>query len=86
MYSYKLCVCVCVYVRVCDHAQSPSRVPLFVTAWAPLSMGFSWQEYWSGLPFPSPGDLGLIPGQGTRSHMPQLRAYMPQLKPRAANT
>ena len=23
----------------------------------PLSVGFSWQEYWSGLPFPSPGDL-----------------------------
>ena len=33
-----------------------------VTPWtaarqAPLSMGFSRQEYWSGLPFPSPGDL-----------------------------
>ena len=39
-----------------------SRVRLFVTPWivacqAPLSMGFSRQEYWSGLPFPSPGDL-----------------------------
>ena len=38
-----------------------SRVPLFVTSWtityqAPWSMGFSRQEYWSGLPFPSPGD------------------------------
>ena len=36
-----------------------SRVQLFVTPWtvahqAPLSMGFSRQEYWSGLPFPSP--------------------------------
>ena len=34
----------------------------FVTPWTvacqvPLSMGFSRQEYWSGLPFPSPGDL-----------------------------
>ena len=32
---------------------------------APLSMGFSQQEYWSGLPFPSPGDLpnpGIEPG------------------------
>ena len=28
-----------------------------VTHQAPLSMGFSRQEYWSGLPFPSPGDL-----------------------------
>ena len=39
-----------------------SRVPLFVTVWtvahqAPLSMKFSRQEYWNGLPFPSPGDL-----------------------------
>ena len=36
--------------------------PTLVTPWtvacqAPLSMGFSRQEYWSGLPFPSPGDL-----------------------------
>ena len=39
-----------------------SRVRLYGTAWtvayqAPKSMGFSRQEYWSGLPFPSPGDL-----------------------------
>ena len=42
--------------------KSLSRVRLFVTLWtvahqAPLSMEFSRQEYWSGLPFPSPGDL-----------------------------
>ena len=46
--------------------KSLSRVRLFATPWtvarqAPLSMGFSRQEYWSGLPFPSPGDL-LDPG------------------------
>ena len=39
-----------------------SCVQLFATLWteahqAPLSMGFSWQEYWSGLPFPPPEDL-----------------------------
>ena len=39
-----------------------SPVQLFTTAWtvtcqALLSMGFSRQEYWSGLPFPPPGDL-----------------------------
>ena len=39
-----------------------SRIQLFVIPWtivrqAPLSMGFSSQEYWSGLPFPSAGDL-----------------------------
>ena len=50
--------------------KSLSRVQLFATPWtvayqAPLSMGFSRQEYWSGLPFPSPGDLpdpGIKPG------------------------
>ena len=41
-------------------AQSLSCIQLFVTPWtvacqAPLSMGFSRQEYWSELPFPSPG-------------------------------
>ena len=43
-------------------AQSLSCVRLFVTPWtvahqAPLSMGFSRQENWSGLPCPPPGDL-----------------------------
>ena len=42
---------------------------LFVTPWAvvcqaPLSMGFSRQEYWSGLPYPPPGDL---PNSGIES-------------------
>ena len=47
-----------------------SRVQLFMTPWtvghqAPVSMGFPRQEHWSGLPFPSPGDLldpGIEPG------------------------
>ena len=44
------------------HAQSLSCVQLFVTLQtvahqAPLSMGFPRKECWSGLPFPSPGDL-----------------------------
>ena len=51
---------------VCVHAQSPSCVWLFVIPWTvplqtPLSMGFSRQERWSGLSFPSPRDLP-IPG------------------------
>ena len=42
--------------------KSLSRVQHFVTPWtvahqAPPSMGFSRQEYWNGLPFPSPGHL-----------------------------
>ena len=47
--------------------KSLSRVRLFATLWtaayqAPLSMGFSRQEYWSGVPMPSPfiGALGPI--------------------------
>ena len=36
---------------------SNSATPWTVACQAPLSMGFSKQEYWSGLPFPSPGDL-----------------------------
>ena len=44
------------------HTKSLQSCQLFVTPWtvvfqAPLSMGFSRHEYWSGLPFPPPGDL-----------------------------
>ena len=53
-----------------------SRVRLFGTPWtvtyqAPPSMGFSRQEYWSGLSFPSPGDLpdpGIEPGSPGEFH------------------
>ena len=54
-------VCVLKYIQhvLC---WSLSRVPLFVTPWtigcqAPLAMGYPRQEYWSGSPFPPPGDL-----------------------------
>ena len=55
-----MCVCVCVCVCVCTWLLSRAR--LFTAPWtahpqAPLSMGFSRQEYWSRLPFPSSGDL-----------------------------
>ena len=58
----------CVYVCV---SQLLSRVQLFVNFWTvacqvSLSIQFSSQEYWSGLPFPSPGDLP-NPGIGPRS-------------------
>ena len=36
--------------------------PRTVADQAPLSLGFARQEYWSGLPFPSPGDLPFDPG------------------------
>ena len=53
-------------------AQSLSCVQLFATPWtvacqAPLSMGFSRHEYWSGLPCPPPGDL---PGPGIKPTPP----------------
>ena len=56
--------------------KSLSRVRLFATPWtvayqAPTSMGFSRQEYWSGLPFPSPGDL---PDAGIEPGSPALQA------------
>ena len=56
--------------------KSLSRVRLFVTPWtvayqAPPSMGFSRQEYWSGLPFPSPGHL---PDPGIEPMSPALQA------------
>ena len=57
-------------------AKALSRVQLFATPWAVAyqasqSMGFSRQEYWSGLPFPSPGDL---PDPGIESRSPTLEA------------
>ena len=55
--------------------KSLSHVRLFATPWtaayqASLSMGFSRQEYWSGLPFPSPGDL---PDPGIEPRSPALQ-------------
>ena len=41
------------------------------TPWTPLSMGFSRQEYWNGLPFTSPGDL---PDPGIKPRSPALQA------------
>ena len=56
--------------------KSLSRVRPFATPWtvayqAPPSMGFSRQECWSGLPFPSPGDL---PDPGIERRFPALQA------------
>ena len=54
---------------VCSVA-SDSVTPWTVAHQAPLSMKFSRQEYWSGLPFPSPGDL---PDPGVESESPALQ-------------
>ena len=50
-------------------AISDSAIPWIVAHQAPLSMGFPRQEYWSGLPFPSPGDL---PHPGIEPESPAL--------------
>ena len=59
------CVCMCVL----------SRVRLFAALWtvahqAPLSMEFSRQEYWNGLPYPPPEDL---PNPGIEARSPTLQ-------------
>ena len=60
-----------------------SCVRLFATPWtvacqAALSMGFSRQEYWSGLPFPTPGDL---PDPGIEPPTPALAGRFFTAKP-----
>ena len=49
-------VCVCVCVQLLGHVQL-FATPQTVVHQAPLSMEFSRQEYWSGVPFPDSGDL-----------------------------
>ena len=44
-------------VRACSVVSDSFVIPWTVTCQAPLSIEFSRQEYWSGLPFPTPGDL-----------------------------
>ena len=60
-----------VSVSVSHSVVSDSATPWTVTCQAPLSMGFSRQEYWSGLPLPSPGDL---PDSGIEAGSPVLQA------------
>ena len=60
-------------------AQLLSCVQLFVIPWtvahkAPLSMRFSWQEYYSGLPFSSPGDLSYPEREPVSLVSPALQA------------
>ena len=62
-----VCVCVCVSCSVV----SDSVTLLTVACQSSLSVEFSRQEYWSGLPFPSPGDL---PDPGIEPRSPALQA------------
>ena len=54
-----VCIQICVMLSSRSIISDFATIPWTVAHYAPLSMGF-WnhqQEYWSGLPFPSPGDL-----------------------------
>ena len=65
-WNYPVCVCVS-----CSVISSSFTTLWTVTHQVPLSMEFSWQEFWSGLSFPSPGDL---PDQGIKPRSPALQA------------
>ena len=61
-FLFPFSICCSMGIRAMLLSSCFSHVWLFVTPWivahqAPLSMGFPRQEYWCGLPFPSPGDL-----------------------------
>ena len=81
-----MCVCVCVCIRIFrptdvgggggDAGLVAKSYLTLVTPWTvacqfPLPTGFPRQEYWSGLPFPSPGDL---PNPGIETSFPALQA------------
>ena len=64
-----MCVCSCVRALRCVQLFA---TPLMITHQAPLSMEFFRQEYWSGLPFPPPGDL---PKAGIEPESPAFLAW-----------
>ena len=64
------------YIKCESESEVTQLCPTLCDPWtvahqAPPSMGFSRQEYWSGLPFPSPGDL---PDPGIEPRSPTLQA------------
>ena len=67
-----VCVCVCVCVRACSVTQwCPTLWDPMEAHQTPLSMGFPKKEYWSGLPFPSPGGSpGDLPDPGIEPTSP----------------
>ena len=74
----------CVCTRLC--AQSPQLCPTLCNAMdcvahqAPLFTGFSWQQYWSGLPCPAPGDL---PNPGIKPTSPAPPALQADALPQS---
>ena len=71
MCVWGVCVCVCVCVCVSHQVMSDSATPWTVACQAPPSMGFPRQEYWSGVPLLSQGDL---PDPGIETWPPAFQA------------
>ena len=67
-----VCICVCQVASVVSDCTSQT-----VARQDPLSVGFSRQEYWSGLTFPSPGDL---PNPGIKPGSPELQVVAQTVK------
>ena len=68
IYNFPFVLTIFSLISMWSEVKSLSHVQFFATPWtvacqAPLSMGFSRQEYWSGLPFPS---LGGLPDPGIK--------------------
>ena len=74
-----LCAVLCQVASVV----SDSVTPCTIARQAPLSTGFSRQEYWSGLPCPPPGDL---PNSGIKTRCPQADALLSEPPGKPKNT
>ena len=80
-YNKYIKMCICIRKRKVEISRtvvSYSAIPWTVACQAPLSMKFSRQEYWSGLPFSSPGDL---PDPGIKPRSPVLQVDSLPTKP-----
>ena len=73
----------CMNVKSESEVMSNSETPWTVAYQAPLSMGFSWQEYWSGLPFPSPSVTQSCPTLSDPHGLQHARLPCPSPPPRA---
>ena len=70
LYIY-VCICVYTHTHTSSVMSDSFATPWTVACQAPLSMEFSRQEYWRGLPFPTPGDL---PDPGSEAMSPMSHA------------
>ena len=74
-YKYVSYKCVCTCVCLIAHSYLTLLIPWTVALQTPPLMGFPRQEYWSGFPFPSPGDIP-NPGIETKSTALQVVSFI----------